>query len=135
MAESPQESRRQYEEAMKGTLDALKHVTTIAGAGVVALVAVYQEQLVDKRLLIYAVAMFGLSAAIAMFGLAYAVEAIIRPAAGGRAFKCLSFSAGLAAGALGTVVASGLQVQIPTSVIVLLVVIVVLVLLWAVPRV
>ena len=70
MVEEPkQEENQDKYEVQKIALDYFKHMTTISGAAALALVAIYKEELLDKELLLAALAVFGISAFSSFIGI------------------------------------------------------------------
>jgi hypothetical protein len=113
MAET--QANRDLQEGIKLCFEFGKHVTTLAGAGVVALVAVYREQLLDERILLFAVALFAISAGLAIMGMSYAIPAVAAPAssAGVAATRnvtsLVTFAGGAFAGGLFFVVGASIR--------------------------
>lgn len=97
-------------DALKLAFDLFKHMTTLAGAGVLALVAVYKEELLDQRLLLFALFAFAISALVSVRGLGYTITATMVPtlplglAAVRKAMVCVGLSTGTLTGALGAVI-------------------------------
>ena len=113
MAET--QANRDLQEAIKLCFEFGKHITTLAGAGVVAVVAVYREQLLDERILLFAVALFAISAGLAILGMSYAILAVATPvsSAGMAATRNLTnlvtFAGGAFAGGLFVVVGASIN--------------------------
>jgi hypothetical protein len=129
---------RDLQEAIKLCFEFGKHITTLAGAGVVAVVAVYREQLLDERILLFAVALFAISAGLALWGMSYAILAVATPAssAGMAATRNLTsfvtFAGGAFAGGLFFVVGASIRLNFWQQVIAGVVIGLVLgVIIWA----
>jgi hypothetical protein len=63
------EHRQGEQERLMLSLDYFKHLTTISGVATVGLVAVYQEELLNREFIGIALVMFAISAIFAILGL------------------------------------------------------------------